>query len=182
MRPAFAWMAPTVGAAALFVAVLAACGTPPANDPDGMASMSGPTLPRVRGFAEGEPILFVHTEASDAAVAQMLTDMMGSPVLHVPALAQAPAAVVSSVYVFTNGIKGTGPLGFQPDVFDNPPGTDGYRPLRALVKVTWKNEASARELRSAGDLIAAEAMGEITFERPGVVINMPMVTWPGGHR
>jgi hypothetical protein len=28
----------------------------------------------------------------------------------------------------------------------------------------------------------AAAGGEIAIERPGVVINMPLLTWPGGRR
>lgn len=139
-------------------------------------------VPPVNGYAEGKEILFIHTEASDPTVAQMLTGMMSSLVLIVPSLAQAPESMLANVYVFTNGIKGEGPLGFQADVFDNPPGTDGYRPLRALVKVTWKDEKSARILKSAAEVKEAQSKGEITTERPGVVINMPMLTWPSGRR
>jgi hypothetical protein len=37
-------------------------------------------------------------------------------------------------------------------------------------------------MRSANEVLAAEANGEVTIEQPGVVVNMPMVTWPGGER
>lgn len=139
-------------------------------------------VPPVKGYTEGIEISFIHTEASDAKVAELLTQMMGSPVLTIPALAKAPEAVLANVYVFKNGIKGTGPFGFQPDVFDNPPGMEGYSPLRQLNLVTWKDENAARELKSAADVKAAEKAGEITIERPGVVVNMPLLTWPGGRR
>lgn len=146
------------------------------------AAGGGPALPAVLGYAEGEEIRFVHPEASAPDVADMLTGMMESPVLVVPALAQAPASMLANVYVFANGIGGNGPLGFQADVFDRPPGSDGYSPLRALNRVTWVEEENARELRSASEVRAAEAAGELTIERPGVVVNMPMLTWPGGER
>jgi len=139
-------------------------------------------IPPVRGYMEGKEIRFIHTEASDAKVAELLTDMMGSPVLVVPSLAQAPSATLSNVYVFTNGIRGEGPFRFQPDVFDNPPGTAGYSPLRALNLVTWKRQESARELKTAAEVERAVNRGEVTVERPGVVVNMPMLTWPGGRR
>jgi hypothetical protein len=29
---------------------------------------------------------------------------------------------------------------------------------------------------------AAEARGEVTIEHTGVVVNMPMLTWPDGER
>ncbi len=139
-------------------------------------------IPPVKAYTEGKEIRFIHTEASDPKVAELLTEMMRSPVLVVPSLAQAPKEILADVYVFKNGVKGSGPFGFQPDVFDNPPGTDGYRPLRSVLVVTWKNEKAARELRSAAEVKAAERAGEITVERPGVVVNMPLLTWPGGRR
>ena len=158
----------------LALLALGACNTPP--------NRRAPSVPQGRAFAEGQEILFIHTEASDAAVADKLTDMMNSPVLTVPSLAQAPAEMLATVYVFTNGAKGMGPLGFQPDVFDNPPGAAGYSPLRDLHLVSWKNDSAARELKSAAQVLEAEKNGELTIERPGVIINMPFITWPGGQR
>lgn len=139
-------------------------------------------IPPIKGYMEGKEIRFIHTEASDTNVAELLTDMMGSPVLVVPSLAQAPKATLSNVYVFTNGISGEGPFKFQPDVFDNPPGTTGYSPLRALNLVTWKEEQIARKLKSVAEVEGAMEKGEVTIKQPGVVVNMPMLTWPGGRR
>lgn len=141
-----------------------------------------PAVPTVKGYAEGREILFQHTEVSDPEVAKILTGMTKSPVLVVPTLAQVPPALRANVYVFKNGIRGEGPLKYQPDVFDSPPGSEGYRPLRAINFVSWKDEKAARLLRSASDVQAAERGGEIAIERPGIVVNMPLVTWPGGKR
>lgn len=139
-------------------------------------------LPAGKAWADGKEIYFVHTEASDAGVAEKLTDMMSSPVMLVPSLAKVPDESLANVYVFTNGIEGMGPFGFQADVFDNPPGTDGYTPLRRLNVVTWVDASTARELTHVDDVIAAESAGEVTIEQPGVVINMPFVVWDGGQR
>ncbi|MBM3153509.1 MAG: hypothetical protein FJZ96_15100 [Chloroflexi bacterium] len=139
-------------------------------------------MPVGRAYAEGREIYFMHTEASDPDVAALLTDMMDSPVLLVPSLADAPDSMLANVYVFTNGIEGMGPLGFAPDVFDNPPGSEGYSPLRRLNLVTWAAPSASRELKSATEVLAAEAAGEVTIEQPGVVINMPFVVWDGGKR
>jgi hypothetical protein len=82
-----------------------------------------------------------------------------------------------------NGVAGKGPFKFQPDVFDNPPGHAGYTPLRALVLVSRKKPETARELKSAEEVKQALARGDIEIKEPGVVINMPMITWPpDGHR
>lgn len=139
-------------------------------------------VPPVTGYTEGKEIDFIHTEASDPKVAELLTDMMRSPVLTVPSLGKVPESMLANVYVFKNGVKGKGPFGFQPDIFDSPPGTEGYSPLRAINLVTWKNEAAARELRSAAEVKATVNKGELVIDRPGVVVNMPLLTWPGGRR
>ncbi len=148
------------------------------------AALEMPTalLPAGKAFAEGKEIFFVHTEASDPDIATLLTDMMSSPVLYVPALAQTPAEALANVYVFDNGLAGMGPLGYQDDVFDNPPGTEGYSPLRRLNVVTWADPAKARLLTSVAEIQAAAAAGEVTIVQPGVVINMPFVVWDGGKR
>jgi hypothetical protein len=144
---------------------------------------TGFVVPPVDGFMEGQRIRFIHTEVSDAEVAKLLTQMKGSPVLTVPSLAKAPRELLANVYVFTNGVAGEGPFKFQPDVFDSPPGQAGYTPLRALVLVSWKRPETARELKSAEQVKQALAQGEIELKEPGVVINMPMITWPpDGHR
>jgi hypothetical protein len=159
----------------LIVLLLAACAP---KQEMGMTAI----MPVGRAYAEGQEIFFMHTEASDTDVAQLLTTMMDSPVLLVPSLAETPDSELANVYVFTNGLEGTGPLGFAPDVFDNPPGTDGYSPLRRLNLVTWVNPSAARELKSAGDVLAAETAGEVSIETRSVVINMPFVVWDGGKR
>jgi len=148
----------------------------------GARYLFGAVVPPVDGFTEGERIRFIHTEASEPQVAALLTKMKGSPVIVVPELAKVPKELLTSVYVFKNGVRGNGPFEFQADVFDNPPGTKGYSPLRSLHFLTWKNETAARELRSAAEVRKAIDAGELVVEQPGVVVNMPLLTWPGGNR
>jgi hypothetical protein len=142
----------------------------------------GGRVPPVQGFYAGKSVSFIHTEASDPSVARRLTGMKASPVLAVPELADVPASSLAKVYVFRNGVRGGGPFGFQPDVFDSAPGDPGYRPLRALELVTWNPAAKAEVLRSAPEIEAAAARGAIKIENSGVVVNMPFITWPRGRR
>lgn len=150
--------------------------------PQAAEEMPKAELPAGKAWADGKEIFFVHTEASDADVAQLLTDMMTSPVLHVPSLADVPAESLAEVYVFDNGLEGMGPFGFQADVFDNPPGTTGYSPLRRVNVVTWVDPAKARLLTSVAEIMSAKDAGEVTIAQPGVVVNMPFVVWDGGQR
>lgn len=157
-----------------------ATGTP--MPMQGMMMGNAPVVPAGMAYSEGQEIRFLHTEVSDAEIAQLLTDMMSSPVLVVPSLASVPETALAPVYVFTNGVEGVGPLGYQPDVFPYPPGTEDYTPLRTIHLVTWANPASGRLLTSAAEVEAALTAGKLTEEIPGVVVNMPFVTWTGGER
>ncbi|MBI2179157.1 MAG: hypothetical protein HYU38_12695 [Candidatus Tectomicrobia bacterium] len=81
----------------------------------GMAAPAGaPVVPPVTGYLDGKEILFLHTETSDPKIAKLLTDMMGSPVLHVPSLAKVPEESLGRVYVYKNGLKPEGPRGPSP--------------------------------------------------------------------
>lgn len=171
-------------AALLLGAASAACQ---GGDIAFMGGVSGrtPVVPPITGYAAGEEILFIHTEASDSSIARTLTEMMGSPVPTVPELAQVPENATAVVYVFTNGVRpdgARGPLEYQPDVFDCPLPERCYRPLREVRLLTWSDPAEARVLRSADTVRAALGAGQLTEERPGVVVNMPLLTWPGGKR
>lgn len=149
-----------------------------------MGVEGAPEVPPVRGFGAGEEILFLHTEASDSGIANTLTEMMRSPVLVVPELARTGAKALADAYVFTNGLQPDvqGPLGYQADVFDCLPGEACYSPLRRVNLVTWAESDEARILRSAVQVRDAIGAGELTVERPGVVVNMPVIRWPGGER
>ena len=160
-------------AAALLLVLLSACQSTAPNVAE---------VPAGKAYANGETIYFTHTEVSDKDVADLLTKMMKSPVIFVPALAQAPDAILANVYVFKNGIAGSGPLKFQADVFENTPDDAGYTPLRRIVFVTWKNEGQAKELKSVADIQELATKGEVTLEKSGVVVNMPFITWKGGKR
>ena len=139
-------------------------------------------LPVDKGYAEGAEIYFTHTETSVAELAEKMTAGMQSPVLYAPSLAEVPLDAQANVYSFTNGVKGDSMSGLQPSVFDNPPGTEGYSPLRRLNMVTWVDETKARELKAAAEVLEAAKAGELTIQQTGVVINMPFVVWDGGQR
>lgn len=138
--------------------------------------------PLVKGLYKGKEVLFIHTEASDRQVAEMLTMMMGPKVLLVPTLAKIPQDLLADVYVFTSGVKDGGPFGFQPDVFSSVPGDPRYTPLRAVTLVAWRDRVQARTLGSVEEIREAARKGEVTLKQAGVVVNMPILVWPGGQR
>lgn len=146
----------------------------------GLVSMD--YTPPVLGLYEGKEIAFIHTEVSNPDVAALLTEMMGPQVIVMPQLADTPAALLANVYVFSSGVAGSGPFGFQPDVFDAVPGDENYSPLRSINLVTWNEGRNPRLLASVAEIETALANGEITVEQPGIVVNMPILSWPDGQR
>lgn len=148
--------------------------------PDSLQAMN--LAPLVKGYYGGEDLYFIHTEASDSSVANLLTEMMGPRVVHLASLAETPEDLLAEVYVFENGVEGHGPFGFQPDVFDSVPGDENYSPLRKIYLVQWKENADPRELPMAEAIREAEDEGLITIEESDIIVNMPVLVWPGGHR
>ncbi len=152
--------------------------------PGGMSEefSTGELAPLVLALYEGEEIFFIHTEISNPEVGALLTEMMGPQVVVVPELAHAPADLVDELFVFTNGVEGTGPLGFQPDIFASIPGTADYRPLRSIQFVTWQEKVVPRQLNSIAEIRAAVDAGEVVVEPAGIVVNAPVLVWPNGNR
>ena len=140
------------------------------------------SIPVGLAYAEGDEIYFSHTEASDEDVAEKLTKMMNSPVLFVPSLALIPPKSAAKVYVFENGVKGKGPFGFQVDVFDAPPQTKEYSPLRNIHLVIWKDGVQPVIIKSEAELLTAAENNQLTITKTNIIVNMPFMTWNDGKR
>jgi hypothetical protein len=138
------------------------------------------TLPLIRGFVKGHEVFYITTEASDKTVADHLTNLTGSRVVYAPALKNAPADSLANIYQFKNGIKGTGPEGFQPNVADSQPGDPGYSPIWRVNLVEWKQGVKPRELKSELEIIAAQEKGDLSIKPANVIVNCPFVKWNGG--
>jgi len=140
------------------------------------------TMPLIDGYYNGEKVFFVHTEVSDKNMADMMSMMINFPTLHVSDLANMPQSEMSKVYVFTNGIAGSGPYGggpfmFQIDVFDSIPGQMGYSQFRVPHLVTWNENSTPTILTSEVKILGAETKGELTIQKTENVVNAPMIVW-----
>ncbi len=143
------------------------------------------TIPMIDGYYNGERVFFVHTEVSDKAMAEMMTWMINFPTLHTSELKNISEDDMSKVYVFTNGIAGSGPYGggpfmFQIDVFDSIPGQTGYSQFRVPHLVTWNDDSTPRVLTSIEEILEAESNGELTIQKTDNVVNAPMIVWKSG--
>ena len=139
-------------------------------------------MPMIDGYYKGNKVYFVHTEVSDSAMAEMMSNMINFPTLHVPELKNIPEDQMARVYVFTNGVPGSEPYGggpfmFQIDVFDSIPGQKKYSQFRIPYLVTWNNDTKPRILNSESVILKAESDGKVSIEKSNLVVNVPMITW-----
>jgi hypothetical protein len=138
------------------------------------------TLPLTQGYANGHEVFYISTEASDRDLAELMTNVTGARVVYAPSLANTPPAALSNIYAFKNGIEGSGPLGFQPNVADSEPGNARYSPLWRIVLAEWKEGITPVELKSEQEILAAVQEGKLTIEPTKMVVNCPFIQWDGG--
>ena len=159
MSPQFLQSRLRTGTSAVVLVTLVACGTAPAPiDPPEKAH-----LPLLRGWFEGQEVLYVTTDASDADMAR------AKHANYAPLLANAlpdPQASTSSGMQRMQRLGATdrvyGTTNFeQASVFASAPRPVGpanaytaYSPLWQLVQVTWVDATQARTLRSEEEVLS----------------------------
>ena len=139
-------------------------------------------IPLVKGLYEGKDVYYITTEASDSSIASALTSFTNFPVTFAPALGKAPASSLAQIYVFKNGVKGTGVMGFQPNVVDSIPGDSKYSPLWKINLVEWKDTSSATLLGSEDEIMNLFNQGKVTITPTTIVVNCPIVQWSGNSQ
>ncbi len=138
-------------------------------------------IPLAKGYENGNEIFFIATDASDEKIAEQATKLLGFKVNFAPLLSQTPESARGQAYAFTNGVPGKGPFGFQIPVLSAKPGDASYSPLLQINTVTWKDNSSAKELKSVQEIMVAENNGSLTVNKTGIVVNHPAIKWQGGE-
>jgi hypothetical protein len=91
----------------------------------------------------------------------------GMNVVHSPSLAGSPTVEATGrTNVFMNGLKGPGPMGFQPSVFDSRAGEAQWSPYWDHMTYAWVDGVRARVLRTEQAVHAARDAGDLE-EFPG---------------
>ena len=124
-----------------------------------------------RGFGpDGSTIYYIATDALKQDVADMLgvlfVEKTGATLL---------SGASSDLYVFTNGIEGTGPMGFQASIGSTNVGDEFYSPLWRIQAATWKDSSYVDFLSTSKEITSAGSKGYITTEVAGVIVNCPFV-------
>jgi hypothetical protein len=137
-------------------------------------------IPLIKGYENGNDIFFIGTDVSDKKSADQLTEMTNFTVNVAPILSQTPESAQGQVYIFTNGVSGKGPNGFQLPVLSAKPGDEAYSPLTQVNMVTWKDTSASKEVKSVQEIMDAEKNGTIAINKTGITANHPAVKWEGG--
>jgi len=129
-----------------------------------------------RGWGpDGSTIYYIVTDATPTGPAEM----MG--VVDAPTSANLitnPAAV--DLFQFMDGIKGSGPLGFQPGIAAAASGDENYSPMWRIFMISWNEpeNASVLETKSDIDQFQSDGLISVSLARPmnsEHIVNCPFI-------
>lgn len=166
-----------IAATAAVVAALVACGTTSA--PTGTHEKAH--LPLLRGWFEGQEVLYITTDVSDADMARAKHANYAPLLAYALPDAQTPEPSATRRPGATDRVYGTTNFK-QASVFASAPRPVGpantytaYSPLWQLVQVTWVDAMQARTLRSEEEVLEAQDKGLVTLQETRVVLNCPII-------
>lgn len=138
-------------------------------------------IPTSKGYIDGNIAYFIATDASDEHAVSSITNNTGFPVNYAPLLNNTPESIRGQGYVFLNGVQGEAPGGFQLPVANAVPGDKDYSPLWQTNFVKWNDNATARELKSVEEIVAAQNNRELTITETNIIVNSPAIKWQMIH-
>lgn len=121
---------------------------------------------------------YIVTDTSAAPMAPMMAVAASSPTQK---LANTSANATDKIWVWANGVKGSGVMGFQPAIFAHRAGDPLWSPFWNHFTLKWQDGKTPRVLKSAADIQAALAAGELQefngtpdTHPNGFVVNCPV--------
>ena len=129
-----------------------------------------------RGWGpDGKTIYYIVTDATPSGPAETM-GVVSSPT-SANLIAHSGAV---DLFQFKNGIKGTGPLGFQPGIAGAALGDTNYSPMWRIYLVEWNDEKSAKILETKSDIdsFRADDLISVSIARPtnsDHIVNCPFI-------
>ena len=115
---------------------------------------------------DGSTIYYIATDASMKGPADALGIILANKTQNT--ISNSAAA---DLYQFSNGIKGSGPLGYQSGVGSTKQGDQYYSPMWRIQVVTWKDPTMATVLENSHDLSSKSDL--TTTMEAGFIVNCP---------
>ena len=125
--------------------------------------------------SEGKTIYHIVTDATPLGP----TQLMG--VVHSPLNSDLLTHYsITDLYQFKNGIKGSGSLGFQPEIFSSTSNEKSYSPISKIYVIEWHNSELAQILQTKSDIDSFDEddLLIVSIARPTnteYIINSPIV-------
>ena len=129
-----------------------------------------------RGWGpDGRTIYYIVTDATPSGPA----GMMGVTDAPTSASLIANSAAVD-LFQFMNGLKGSGPLGFQAGIAASAPGDETYSPMWRIFMIGWQNPDEAGLMETIGDInfYKGEGLIDVNLARPmdsDHIVNCPFI-------
>jgi len=129
-----------------------------------------------RGWGpDGKTIYYIVTDATPSGPAETM-GVVSSPT-SANLIAHSGAV---DLFQFKNGIKGTGPLGFQPGIAGAALGDTNYSPMWRIYLVEWNDAKSAKILETKSDIdsFRADDLISVSIARPtnsDHIVNCPFI-------
>lgn len=133
------------------------------------------TIPVEKGYVNGNISYFISTDASEQMIVSSVANTTKFNVNYAPTLADTQEISRQQGYVFINGVQGNGTFDYQLPIATASADDDGYSPLFEINYVTWNNGSQPKVLKSAQEVLDAQAKGEVTIKKSNIVINSPAV-------
>ena len=128
-----------------------------------------------RGWSDnGQTIYYIVTDTTPSGLA----DTMG--VVFSPATETLFSESIPELFMFNNGIRGSGPLGYQPIITSINAESQKYNPIWKVYSVKWNDLDSAKilETKSDVDQFEKEKLISVSLARPTNsihIINSPII-------
>ncbi len=129
-----------------------------------------------RGWGpDGKTIYYIVTDATPTGPAKM----MG--VTDAPTAANLIDKVAAAdLFQFSNGIKGSGPVGFQPGIAAAASGDENYSPMWRIFMIEWNDPENAKLLETKADIdeFQSEDLISVNLARPmnsDHIVNCPFI-------
>ena len=128
-----------------------------------------------RGWSNnGQTIYYIITDTTPSGPA----DTMG--VVFSPATNTLFSESIPELFMFNNGIRGSGPLGFQPIITSTNAENEKYNPIWKVYSVKWNDADLAKILETKSDIdqFEKEELISVSLARPTnsiQIINSPII-------
>jgi hypothetical protein len=127
-----------------------------------------------RGWGpDGKTIYHIITDATPSGPAEM----MGVP-FSPSSIYSITNSSTADLFQFQNGIKGSGSLGFQPNISTATPGDENYSPIWRVYIVEWNNPENAKILETISDINSSKESDLISVSLGRTMNSNHIVNYP----